>query len=65
MAEGVSSGTGSQRWADELNQLAMAVETLAKITPTTPLELEKEWRQRAFETARAVRERIAELIPDE
>lgn len=49
--------------ADELNQLALAVEALAIITPNTEREFARARRREVLETARKVRERVAELIP--
>jgi hypothetical protein len=50
--------------ADELNRLAMAVESLAAITPHTEREYARARRQEAREMARATREGVAELIPE-
>lgn len=50
--------------ADAVNQLAMAVEQLASITPDTEANWARAARREARATVLKVRDQVAELIPE-
>lgn len=50
--------------ADAVNQLAMAVEQLATITPNSEANYARDTRREAKATTVKVREWVAELIPE-